>query len=47
MAECVVEMAPYYDMESVIPEDVRKMIDEKIEAIKSGEFVVPCDTAAR
>ena len=47
MAEGVVEMAPYYDMESVIPEDVRKMIDEKIEAIKSGEFVVPCDTAAR
>lgn len=40
-------MAPYYDMESVIPEDVRTMIDEKIEAIKSGEFVVPLDENIR
>lgn len=47
MAEGVVEMAPYYDMESVIPEDVRKEIAELIEQIKSGEFVVPCDTTAR
>ena len=47
MAEGVVEMAPYYDMESVIPEDVRTMIDEKIEAIKSGEFVVPLDENVR
>ena len=47
MAEGVVEMAPYYDMESAIPEDVRTMIDEKIEAIKSGEFVVPLDENIR
>ena len=47
MAEGVVEMAPYYDMESVIPEEVRTMLAEKMEAIKSGEFVVPCDTTAR
>ena len=47
MAEGVVEMAPYYDMESVIPEDVRKEIAELIEQIKSGEFVVPCYTTAR
>lgn len=47
MAEGVVEMAPYYDMESVIPEDVRNEIAELIEQIKSGEFVVPCDTTAR
>ncbi|MDD3221096.1 MAG: BMP family ABC transporter substrate-binding protein [Clostridia bacterium] len=47
MAEGVVEIAPYYDMESAIPEEVRTMIAEKIEAIKSGEFVVPCDTTAR
>lgn len=47
MAEGVVEIAPYYDMESVIPEEVRTMIAEKIEDIISGEFVVPCDTTAR
>ena len=47
MAEGVVEMAPYYDMESAIPEDVRTMIDEKIEAIKSGGFVVPLDENIR
>lgn len=47
MAEGIVELAPYHDLESVIPDDVKALIDEKIEAIKSGAFVVPCDTTAR
>lgn len=47
MAEGIVEVAPYYDMEDKIPEDVRTMISEKIEEIKSGKFTVPCDTKAR
>ena len=47
MAEGIVELAPYHDMESVIPDDVKALIEEKAEQIKSGEFVVPCDTTAR
>ncbi len=47
MAEGIVEVAPYYAMEEEIPEDVRTMISEKIDEIKSGEFTVPCDTKAR
>ncbi len=47
MAEGVVELAPYYDMESAIPEDVRTMIADKAEEIKSGAFEVPCDTQIR
>lgn len=47
MAEGIVELAPYHDMETVIPDEVKTLIDEKIAAIKSGEFVVPCDTTAR
>lgn len=47
MAEGIVEVAPYHNLEEKIPEEVRTLIDEKIKAIKSGEFKVPCDTTVR
>ena len=47
MAEGAVEMAPYYDLESEIPEEVRTEIDELIASIVSGEFVVPLDETLR
>lgn len=47
MADGVVELAPYYDMESVIPEEVRTLIANKAEEIKSGAFEVPLDTTIR
>lgn len=47
MAEGIVELAPYHDLESAIPEDVKKLIEDRKAAIISGEFVVPCDTTAR
>lgn len=47
MSEGIVELAPYHNLETKIPDEVKTMIDEKIAAIKSGEFVVPCDTTER
>lgn len=47
MAEGIVELAPYHEMESNIPDDVKQLIADKVEAIKSGEFTVTCDTKAR
>lgn len=47
MAEDAVSVAPYHDLESQIPDDVKALIDEKVAAIKSGEFDVVCDTKVR
>lgn len=47
MADGIVELAPYHNLETQIPDEVKEMIDERIAAIKSGEFVVPCDTTER
>ena len=47
MAEGAVEMAPYYDLESEIPEEVRTEIADLIAKITSGEFVVPLDETLR
>lgn len=47
MAEGIVELAPYHELESSIPEDVKQLVADKIQAITSGEFIVPCDTKAR
>ena len=47
MAEGAVEMAPYYDLESEITEEVRAEIAALIESIVSGEFVVPLDETLR
>lgn len=47
MKEDAVSVAPYHDLEAQIPEEVKTLIAERVEAIKSGEFEVPCDTAVR
>lgn len=47
MADGIVELAPYHGLESQIPDELKTLIDEKVSAIKSGEFVVPCDTTER
>lgn len=47
MADGIVELAPYHDLESQIPEELKALIGEKADAIRSGEFVVPCDTTER
>lgn len=47
MAEGIVELAPYNEMENEIPDEVKTLIEEKAAAIKSGEFAVPCDVNVR
>ena len=47
MKEDAVSIAPYHELEDQIPEEVKAVIAERVEAIKSGEFEVPCDTAVR
>ena len=47
MKEDAVSIAPYHELEDQIPEEVKAVIAERVEAIRSGEFEVPCDTAVR
>lgn len=47
MADGIVELAPYYDMDSVIPSEVKELISTKMEEIKSGTFEVPFDAELR
>lgn len=47
MKEDAVSIAPYHELEDKIPEEVKELIAERVEAIKAGEFEVPCDTAVR
>lgn len=47
MKEGAVSVAPYHNLEAKVPDEVKAVIEDKIAAIKSGEFVVPCDTKAR
>nr|WP_314459602.1 BMP family protein [uncultured Clostridium sp.] len=47
MKEGAVNIAPYHDLESQIPDELKAQIKEKVEAIESGEFTVPCDTKVR
>lgn len=47
MKEDAVSIAPYHAMEDQIPDDVKAVIEARVEAIKSGEFEVPCDTNVR
>lgn len=47
MADDAVSIAPYHDLEDKIPEEVKTMIDERVAAIKAGEFDVICDVAVR
>jgi basic membrane protein A len=47
MAEGIVGLASYHDMEDVIPEEVKALIDAKAEEMKSGAFEAPYDTEVR
>ena len=47
MADGAVSVAPYHALEDKIPEELKAIIAAKIEAIVSGEFVVPCDVKPR
>lgn len=47
MAEGIVELAPYHEMESNIPDTVKQLIADKVKTIQASEFIVPCDTKAR
>lgn len=47
MKEGAVSVAPYHDLESKIPEELKSKIADKIAAIESGDFEVPCDTKPR
>ncbi|MEL7648858.1 MAG: BMP family protein [Sedimentibacter sp.] len=47
MADGVVSLASYHEMENEIPEEVRTMINNKIEEIKSGAFKAPYDPVVR
>lgn len=41
MAEDIVEIAPYHDLEAEIPEDVRALLEENIQAITDGSKEIP------
>ena len=45
VVEGSVVLAPYHGLDSDIPEEVLQQVNDKFEAIKSGEFVVPHDTS--
>lgn len=47
MAEGIVELVYNPELEDKIPADVKQLLDDKIAAIQSGEFTVPCDTSDR
>ncbi len=47
MAEGIVSLAPYHDLESVIPEAVKTLISQKAEEMKSGAFKAPYDPKVR
>lgn len=47
MKEDAVSVAPYHNLDSQIPDEVKSLIDERVAQIKSGEFEVPCDTKVR
>lgn len=47
MADGAVSVAPYHNLEAAVPDDVKEKISDKIKAIESGEFEVPCDTKPR
>lgn len=47
MTEGIVELVYNPELEDKIPADVKQLLDDKIAAIQSGEFTVPCDTSDR
>lgn len=44
IAEGSIKLAEYHDLADVVPEELQEMIDAKLEAIASGDFVVEEDT---
>jgi basic membrane lipoprotein Med (substrate-binding protein (PBP1-ABC) superfamily) len=44
LIEGAITLAPYHDLEDAVSEELQELIDAKIEAIMSGEFVVEEDT---
>ena len=47
MADGAVSVAPYHNLDSAVPDELKQKISDKIAAIESGEFEVPCDTKPR
>lgn len=47
MEDGAVSVADYHELADKIPDDVKKLIQDKIDAITAGEFEVPLDTKAR
>ena len=47
MADGAVSVAPYHNLESAVPDELKQRISDKIAAIESGAFEVPCDTKPR
>lgn len=45
MAEGGAGVAPYHGLADVVPDEVKTAVDETVEAIESGELVVPLDTS--
>ena len=46
LVEGSIQLAPYHDLEDVVTPELQELIDAKIEAIMSGEFIVEEDTTA-
>ncbi len=47
MADGIVALSPYHDMENVIPNEVKELINKKMEDMKSDAFVAPYDPKVR
>jgi basic membrane lipoprotein Med (substrate-binding protein (PBP1-ABC) superfamily) len=44
MAEGAADIAPYHDLESQIPQEIRDQVEQARQDILSGRLVVPLDT---
>ena len=47
MADGAVSVAPYHNLDSAVPDELKQKISDKIAAIESGTFEVTCDTKPR
>lgn len=47
MADGAVSVAPYHNLDAAVPDELKQRISDKIAAIESGAFEVPCDTKPR
>lgn len=44
-ADNMIEMAPYNEMDSRVPKKLKTALSEKVDAIKTGAFEIPCTAA--